>query len=278
VEQRVAQPGDRICGACGEPNDPSRKFCRRCGTSLTEARVVAAAKLPWYRRIFGGGEKPPKQYAAGERIGSMSKSAPKGGGGLGGILKRIGLVRGLLGAVVALGIVGYIGIPSFQGAVNGVISKVRTEGIGGIVDEITGIIKPEVVAVRPVPDTITANGAVDDHPEALLFDLAVNTDWQTAEKAPEVTVGFEQPVELQSHIVRTGALKGFVDFRRASKLEIVFADESVKTIELEDIPDPQTIEVSGPASGTITIRIVATNGPEAAPIAMSEIEFFAKKP
>ena len=42
-------PGDLICGQCGEGNDPTRHFCRRCGNSLDEAIAV---RLPWYRRFF----------------------------------------------------------------------------------------------------------------------------------------------------------------------------------------------------------------------------------
>jgi hypothetical protein len=37
AEPRVAQPGDRICSNCGGPNDPTRNFCRFCGTSLVTA-------------------------------------------------------------------------------------------------------------------------------------------------------------------------------------------------------------------------------------------------
>jgi hypothetical protein len=275
VDQRVAQPGDRICGACGEANDPSRKFCRRCGASLTEARIVAEPRLPWYRRILGG-EKKPKQYAAGERIGSMSKSAPKRPGGLGGILKSVGLVRGLLGLVVMLGVFGYVGIPSFQGVVNGVVDTVRNKGVGGLVDGITGLINPKLVPVRPVG--FEANGELDDHPIRLLFDLATNTDWQTGEKGPSVAVTFKEPIELRSIIVRAGSLDAFVDLRRPSRIAIEFADGTTREIELQDVKDPQTFEVSGPLSGKITISIKDTNGPEAAPIAISEIEFFAKQP
>jgi hypothetical protein len=43
------KPGDLICGACGLPNDPTRNFCSRCGTSLKEAKRV---KVPWWRRVF----------------------------------------------------------------------------------------------------------------------------------------------------------------------------------------------------------------------------------
>jgi hypothetical protein len=275
VEQRVAQPGDRICGACGEANDPSRKFCRRCGASLTEARIVAEPRLPWYRRIFGG-EKKSKQYAAGERIGSMSKSAPKRPGGLGGILKSVGLVRGLLGLVVMLGVFGYVGIPSFQGVVNGVVDTVRNKGVGGLVDGITGLINPKLVPVRPVG--FEANGEVDDHPIRLLFDLATNTEWQTGEKAPSVDVTFKDKIELRYLSVRTGSLAKFVDFRRPSRLVFVFEGGITKEIDLQDVPDEQKIPIEGPPSGKITIRILDTNGPEAAPIAISEIEFFAKQP
>ncbi|HYN47265.1 MAG TPA: zinc ribbon domain-containing protein [Candidatus Nanopelagicales bacterium] len=274
MEQRVAQPGDRICGSCGEANDPSRKFCRRCGAGLTEARIVAAARLPWYRRIFGGGEKKPKEYAAGERIDSMSKSAPKGGGGLGGIVKSIGLVRGLLGLVVMLGIFGYVGIPSVQSGINGLVDTVRTKGVGGIVDGITGIINPKLEAVRPI--AFTANREIEGHPVGLLFDLRTNTDWQTADKAPTVKVTFKEPVELRSVIVRAGSLNTFVDLRRPSRIAIDFADGTTKEIDLGDVKDPQTFEISGPLADSVTIRILDTNGPEAAPIATSEIEFFAK--
>jgi hypothetical protein len=41
----VAKPGDRICSNCGQPNDPTRKFCRRCGNELrpTSPQPVPAA-------------------------------------------------------------------------------------------------------------------------------------------------------------------------------------------------------------------------------------------
>jgi hypothetical protein len=42
----VAKPGDRICTQCGMGNDPTSKFCRRCGSSMDEARI-AAKPLRW---------------------------------------------------------------------------------------------------------------------------------------------------------------------------------------------------------------------------------------
>ncbi len=34
TSRRAPEPGDVICANCQEPNDPTRRFCRRCGSSL----------------------------------------------------------------------------------------------------------------------------------------------------------------------------------------------------------------------------------------------------
>jgi hypothetical protein len=47
---RRAEPGDIFCSQCGQPNNPERRFCRRCGTVLSEPAVTA--RLPWWKRIF----------------------------------------------------------------------------------------------------------------------------------------------------------------------------------------------------------------------------------
>ena len=86
VVAREAQPGDRICGNCSEANDPTRKFCRRCGTTLVNAQVVGAKKLPWWKRLF---RRQPKEYAAGERTKSISqRDAVKCTGVVGLVEKR----------------------------------------------------------------------------------------------------------------------------------------------------------------------------------------------
>ena len=45
---RIVNPGDLVCGQCGEGNDPSRRFCRRCGASLAAGDGIRP--LPWYQR------------------------------------------------------------------------------------------------------------------------------------------------------------------------------------------------------------------------------------
>jgi hypothetical protein len=55
--------GDLICGQCGAGNDPSRKFCRRCGGSLLAAVVVP--QLSWWRRLLK--RLRGRRYEAGYR-------------------------------------------------------------------------------------------------------------------------------------------------------------------------------------------------------------------
>jgi hypothetical protein len=275
VEQRVAQPGDRICGSCGEPNDPTRKFCRRCGASLVEARIVADKPLPWWKRIFRSGPKKPKQYAAGERIAPMAAgSAASPGEGASGLfrkgLKLKNLVGVGLGLIVAVGVFGYIGIPSFQGYVNQAISG----GIPGIVDNIRKVVDPSLVIERPT--SITASSEVKNHPASLLFDAATNTDWQGTDKAPTITATFKQKVDLGAVILHIGSSKGFVDTRRPAELTFTFPDGSSKKVTLKDVPDPQTFDLSASNVDSVVITVTGTNGPESAPVSISEIEFFKK--
>jgi len=266
----------RNTGSCGEPNDPDRKFCRRCGNSLVAAKIVAEPKLPWWKRLFGRGKKTEKTYAAGERKASMQKAAPKSRG-IRGLLGRIGVVRGLLGLVVAIGIFGYIGIPSFQKVVNEVANPVMHGGPTQIIDNIRKMISPSSVKVNPVAASVRASSEVEGHPGTLVIDKFSNTDWQATDKVPELSLGFEQPIDLSAIIVYAGSADQFLELRRPSQIEIVLPDGSTQTFDLEDKHDPQTFNVSGDGIDRLTIRILGTYGPENAPVALSTIEFFKKE-
>jgi hypothetical protein len=268
TQEREAQPGDRICGSCSAPNDATRKFCRRCGASLTAAQIVAAKKLPWWKRLFGSG-KAPKQYAAGERTDGMQPPKPSGNP-IARVAKAVGPVRGVLALLVALGFIGYIAVPSIQGTVNGIIQNPT-----GIVDRIRKLVAPELVAVRPV--TIAGSSAIGDHPADLAFDTFTNTDWQVNDKVPSVTVTFAEPVDLGATIIQGGFKDTFTDLRRPAKLAFDYPDGSSQTIDLEDVPDAQTFDLNGSGVDEVTIRVVATYGPEDQAISLSEIELFKKE-
>ena len=274
VPERVAQPGDRICGACSEPNDPSRKFCRRCGASMVDTKVVAAAALPWYRRLFGG-NKQPKQYAAGERIDSMQKGSTKTPRKFGirsaiaSVTKGRAMIAGTLAIVVVLGI-GYISVPSIQGTMNGIVAG----GPQKIIDNVRKVIAPTPQIVTPV--SITASSEVAGHPATMVWDKATNTDWQGNDKTPTLTVKFKDKIDLMFVLVYSGNSAKFVDFRRPSKIQIVFPDGTTQDIDLADTKDKQSFAVSKDGIDSLQIRILDTNGPDSAPISISELEFNKK--
>jgi len=268
VERRVAQPGDRICGNCGEANDPTRKFCRRCGSSLVEAKVVVEKPLPWWRRIFRRKPKQPKAFAAGERSGSMKAGAQAGLRSGRRIMTYVRLAAGLL---VVVGIFGYVGIPSVQKFVN---EAVGGGGISGIVDNIRRFVSPTLEPVRPT--SVTASQELKDHPGRLAFDTFTNTDWEASGTSPSLTITFKEPVDLGAVIVHSGAADTFVDLRRPASLELAFSDGTSQTLTLKDEHDPQTFDLSASKVDSVTITIVETNGPAGAPVSLSELEFFRK--
>lgn len=267
VEARVAQPGDRICSNCSEPNDPTRKFCRRCGTSLTAAPIQAAVRLPWWRRIFRREPKPAKAYAAGERTGAMQ---PKGarGAGPGRKLPQVGtLVKGALGLLIGFGIIGAVVFPS--------IPQMVIAGGTGFVDDIRKLLVPTYAIVHPIG--ATASSEIEGHPGSLVIDDAVDTDWQSTEATPTLTITFQNPIDLGAVYVHSGTAANFIDIRRPSKLEFVFPDGSSKAIDLVDDHAPQQFQVDANDIKTLEVKIPSTNGPDGTPVALSEIEFFMKK-
>jgi hypothetical protein len=279
VSERVAQPGDRICSACSEPNDPSRKFCRRCGASMAETRVVSAAKVPWYRRIFGGGEKKqPKQFAAGERIDSMQKGSAKSPRqGFGAMMRNVAKGRsavvGLLGIFVAIGFLGYIGLPSVHGMVDGALSG----GPQHIIDNLRKAIAPTPQIVTPTSVTSGDPTAdVKNHPPTLVWDKATNTDWQTTSKTPSLTVTFKDKIDLMFVLVYPGNSANFVDLQRPATLRITFPDKTFQDINLADTKDKQSFPVSKDGIDSLTITVLDTNGPATAPLSISELEFNKK--
>ncbi len=238
------------------------------------AQVVAAPKLPWWRRIFRRTPKAPKQYEAGERVSSMRPGAPSGG--IGARVRQLFRIRTLivagLGIIVAIGIFGYVGIPSFQRYV----ADVTSGGLPGVVDHIKTFINPPYLPVKPNPGDITASSELPGHEARKAFDGAYNTDWQGNGASPSITVKFAKPTNLSSVIVHIGNQDAFVDMRRPATLEFDFPDGTSQTITLKDEHDPQTFDLSASNIDSMTIRVTSTNGPDGTPVSISLFELFRK--
>jgi hypothetical protein len=259
----VAQPGDLICVNCGEPNDATRKFCRRCGTSL--AMAAPAVKIPWWSRIF---RRKPKTFEAGERKKAMQASArPKRGLGT-----RLGFIfRWAALGLLLVGAVGYMAIPSVGSAING--------GLRGIVDGVRGFVSPQLLLVHPA--TTSATAEVKDHPAKNLTDGATNTDWQAADAGAAMSFKFERPIDLGAMNIWNGAADPKTkalrtDLRRAAQLILTSQSGQSVTIDLDDVHDKQVRYFDLSAVETLTIKISQTNGPASAPVSLSEFEFLKK--
>jgi hypothetical protein len=270
TDRRVPQPGDRICSNCGEANDPTRKFCRRCGTTLVAAQVVAPTRLPWYRRLFHREPKRPKPMQAGDRVGSMQAGAKAGWRGF---MNLRSFVVGALAIVVALGIFGYVAVPG----TSKFVSEATSGGLPGIVNRIGNFFNPPQVPVRPIQGQLTASSSLPDHPVQLLFDTHSNTDWRADEDQPSATATFQQKVDLLSVYVYSGASgDDYLKLRRPSSLQFTFGDGSTTTVPLEDKHDKQFFELKASNVDKVTIKVLSTYGPAGAPVALSEIELFKK--
>ncbi|HEX8959591.1 MAG TPA: zinc ribbon domain-containing protein, partial [Solirubrobacterales bacterium] len=257
---REPQPGDRICVNCGDANDPARKFCRRCGTTLVNAQVVGARRLPWWRRLF---RRTPKQYAAGERTKSMSAEAGRAAGGGSRIAK---VIQALVALLLVASVAGYLALPSFQGMVNSAVS--------GAVGQITRLVNPKLNPIRP--SSVTSSDQLAGHPASQMFDKYSNTDWRASGQQPSANVAFDHRFDLGALIVHAGSADNFTATRRPAKLMLTFSDGTSTTLDLKDDNSPQTITVDKQGIDGFVLTVVATNGPASQPVVISEIEVFEK--
>jgi len=171
-----------------------------------------------------------------------------------------------------IGIIGYVGLPSWRGYVGDFTSG----GIPGMVDRVRELINPPLLPLHPDPGSISASSETTGHEAKKAFDGFVNTDWQGTGASPTLTVKFKQPVNLGATIIRIGNGDAFVDMRRPATLELDYSDGTTATLTLEDTHDPQTFDLGASGVDSMTIKVTSTNGPDGTPVSISEIELFTK--
>ena len=174
------------------------------------------------------------------------------------------LLKGVLIVAVALGAIAIIALPSLRTSV--------ADAGAGIVKQVQRIVAPSLEVVHPI--TAGASSQIEDHGPGKLIDTFSNTDWQSPEDAPSITLTFQEPVDLGAIIVHNGSAPGFIDQRRPSRLRLTFPDGSSKEIDLVDDHKPHDFDLTANAVDAVTIDVIATNGPAGTPVALSEIEFF----
>jgi hypothetical protein len=257
---RKVNPGDLICGQCGEGNEPVRKFCSRCGQSLATAAV---ASTPWWRKILP--HRKAKVLAAGERPGGKGARRSFGFGGL------VRIVGYLVVAVILVGGLAYGAFPSFRTTVNNQVSSV--------VNNFTG----NISAPKPVHATsVKASSAVTGHDGSLAVDAFSNTYWEAAlakDPHPTLTVGFAPNTNVTVMLFVSGNTANELSEARPKALHIVFSNGASQNITLVDTGSSQQFNITGATSiSGMTIEITSVYASTSLnDVALSDVEFFGKQ-
>jgi ribosomal protein L40E len=264
---REYKPGDKICGQCGEGNDPARKFCRKCGTSLVEA--VVAAEPSWWKRLFS---KKKKTLKAGERRtradGTLKDGRPRV---FQGLKKTFNVLFAILAILLMFAFIG-----PWRGSV-----------LDAMRDTTNKVKRIFIAEYEPLhADGIEATSSLPEHPAAMAIDGATNFAWQ--EGAPgdgegqKLVLTFNQQVDIDKIGIRSGASNQQEEFLaqpRPRELHIVFSNGAQKDITLKDTPEFQTFNVKAHAivRMEITVTSVITSFKGGHDMGIAEVELFTRK-
>ncbi len=258
-------PGDLICGQCGEGNDPSRHFCRRCGSELAEAIAV---QLPWYRRFLNGVFGSRKREA-GWRPNRVGGPNVKGAAGR--------VVRLAIAAVIIVGLLAFLLIPPFHAA--------AVTRITAAVTTVRKVVHPNYDPVHPVGASATTS--IPGHLPSLAIDTFSNTYWAASagDRAPVLVLRFSGPVDLAeigflSGAVGTAPQDQFVAQPRPHQVHLVFSNGDATDVTLADTNSKtQFNPIDTKQVTSVEVHIMSTWAPAgAAPssVAIAEVEFKTK--
>jgi hypothetical protein len=257
--QRVAQPGDLICGQCGAPNQPTRNFCAGCGSVLADARVVPQ---PWWRRWIR--RRGPKVRTAGSRPRRRSRARTVGR-----------WVWRMVKYTAVVLIVAFTALFAFSSPFR---DAVKAQAVS-VKEKVEDYFDLRIAPVRPV--NVSATAETPGHAAALAADNAPNTYWAAplATQPPVLTLTFDHEVDLRRAIVRIGIGADFQAAQRPKKLHLVYSTGKTADIELEDKPDPQTVGITNSKGATKVDVFVSELYPSlnGADVVISEIEWFERK-
>jgi hypothetical protein len=263
---RELQAGDLICGECGEGNDPVRKFCSRCGTSLGAAVVHTE---PWYRRLIP--RRRPKVLEAGARPGRGAARSRRP-------LSLQGVVRMVRLACFAVLFVG--------GLLYGVSAPFRTL-VGATVSRpityVSHLLNPQYDLIHDVAATSPAGPPPGSPHEAAKAVDGFKTTFWSAEynKAtqPSLNLTFLTPHTVDKVLFSIGNADNYAADYRPWHVQLLFPDHTSQTAELLDRPDPQEVDLENPrpVSG-VMIRIIDVYPAFNAHLdSIAEVELFTRR-
>ncbi|WP_455772186.1 NADase-type glycan-binding domain-containing protein [Streptomyces parvus] len=232
-------PDGPPCPACGTPNLPGRKFCRRCAAPLRVRPQPAA--LPWWRTMW-----PFRRRVRG---------------GSGRALRRTLLVLAVAGLVLA----GFLFFPLGRYVFEDVRDK-----LGG-----TAEISPTGVTASAAAPGHPASAAIDGLTNKYWGAPALGASLTCSFGTPFRLVGIvvHTGVSKEPQEFRRGARPTRAD------LLVTTEDGKVhrKTVTFNDKPGKQTVRmgISDVRSVELVLREAAGQG-EGRPVAVGEVEFFRR--
>jgi hypothetical protein len=284
---RTINPGDLVCGSCGEANAPDRNFCRRCGASLAE---LVPVKQRWWKRRSGAAKTSKATAAkAGERpmvAGGKDADTSRGGAKKGARKVKGGIFGGFNSVRRVLALLAIVGIGTGM-AVPGLRSTIMNKG-GDIFKSVKNKINPSFTQVSPDDILSIASSAAPGHEATMIADGASNTYWIAAPDATEgsATVTFAPPTKLAKILITPGDQEKKEDFKAQPRPKDLFVEAldaggaTLKTaqITLDDKADPQKFSLS--ASNVVAVRVTVQScypDPALRVCGITELEFFKQK-
>ncbi len=276
-------PGDLICGNCGTGNPPTRKFCRKCGTTLAEAIV---AKVGFFARLKRKFSRKKKSHEAGYRpkagsAGANAGLATKGRVAWFRLNSKLMKVGALLGVVAAFG----FGVEPIRQKLQ--LPNVRQS----VMNKFRELAKPVYDPVRPA--SAKASSAASGHGAEFAIDAGSNTYWSAGPAADggigsKLTISFDKPFDLGRVLLTSGVSgsnepgAGFVSQPRPSELRFTLNDDvaNAVTVGVKDIPEPQQLVVKGKEVTKLVMEVTGVY-PSAQgkgkSVSITEMEFFQKR-
>ena len=278
-------PGDIFCSSCGTPNDPSRHYCRSCGSQLAGAAPVAAPHVSWWRRLLGRKPKVVAPLPAGSRPEPGAPGAGRGalGAGQGAVNSVAHVARRFFQVIAVLGAVGIavVAIGPWRAHAHRIVS--------GWIQDVRRIVQPHYVLI--VPDKISASSSLKANPPQNAFDGVTQTFWAEGAHGDgtgqSLTVRFTKAVSIARIGVLDGdqsSVKSFATRPVPRTLELVFYDANGAVVKrarvgLEQTPNFQRVSAGASGVTRLVIRIAATYPSEKGTRSsgsIAEIELFKK--
>jgi len=267
-------PAEPPCTRCGTPNDPQRRFCRKCGNSLrvAETRTLPRARepkaAPWWRRLGPSGASGPSRAAYRRSLPSRYRVA------------RV---------VVALVLVGLVSALLVVAGRNPITwARARWADLRGTltpVSDVTASADPGQAVLREYQP----RWAVDN-----VLDRAWATTWRGGgsdsracgpiQGGGTATLRLALPDRTQLRAIEVAAgLPKDDPLRplqwRPRMLELRFADGTCERVPLADRPEAQRVKIKLVTTDAVAVAVAAAYPPKSGQgnrVAISEIRLLRR--